>query len=437
LIAFLIDRYDFILLDLPAEFSDIGVKALQQSDIIYFLVGEDNRSSLKTTSFLKEFRTSFGFTTDEIRFILCEQRETNSESESINSNDASAFSIFAILPFEKELYSKKRTQDALPFVLENSDSLYTKSVRFLARELTGKLVGLVLGSGAAFGFAHVGVLRVLEREQIPVDIIVGSSIGALIGAMWAAGIDSNMLEQIALGLDEKTTFFKLIGFRDLSLPHHGFFKGNQVARFLRDYLGRKTFRRLNIPVKIVATNLFTGEEVVFDEGNVVDAIRASVSIPGIFRPVRWRNHYLIDGGVVDPLPVKVLNRYGVKKIIAVNVLSAAEDHIQRQAFYEAKKAQAEEAVKKKNMLVRAWFALVGKIEKRFRTNIFNVLMNTIQFLEYGIAESASASADVVIHPVRTDGHWAEFYSVGKFIQRGEEKTVEKLPEIKRLVEESV
>jgi len=246
-----------------------------------------------------------------------------------------------------------------------------------------------------------------------------------------------MLEKIALGLDEKTTFFKLIGFRDLSLPHHGFFKGDQMTRFLRGYLERKTFRMLNVPVKIVATNLFTGEEVVFDEGDVVDAIRASVSIPGIFRPVQWRKQYLIDGGVVDPLPVKVLNRYGVKKIIAVNVLSAAEHHVKRQAFYESKKAQADEAIKKKNWLIRAWYVFLGKIEKRFRTNIFNVLMNTIQFLEYGIAESASASADVVIHPIRTDGHWAEFYSVGKFIQRGEEKTVEKLAEIKRLVEEGV
>ncbi len=434
LISFLLDQYDFILLDLPTEFNDIGVKALQQSDFIYFLVGEDNRSSSKTLSFLKEFRTSFGFTTDEIRFILCEQRETTPATESIYPKKPSPFSVFSVLPYEKELYLNRGGNTA-PFILENPDSPYTRTIRFLTRELTGKLVGLVLGSGAAFGFAHVGVLRVLEREQIPVDIIAGSSIGALIGGMWAAGINSKKLEEIALGLDEKTTFFKLIGFRDLSMPHHGFFKGDQVSRFLRTYMDRKTFRMLHVPVKIAATNMFTGEEVVFDEGDVVDAIRASISIPGIFRPAKWRDEFLIDGGVVDPLPVKILNRYGVKKIIAVNVLSAAEDHIQRQEFYEAKKAQAEELLKKKNIVVRAWAALGSRIEKRFQANIFNVLMNTIQFLEYGIAESASAGADVVIHPVRTDAHWAEFYSVAKFIQRGEEKTIEKLAEIKRLVDE--
>ena len=434
LIAFLIDRFEFILLDLPAELGDIGLKALQQSDSIYFLVGEDHRYSSKAISFLREFRTSFGFTQDEIRFILCEQHETTPEMESVGLRDQDDFSVFMVLPFQKEVYSR-RNSDALPFVLENSESPYSKAIRFLVRELTGKLVGLVLGSGAAFGFAHVGVLRVLERERIPIDIIAGSSIGALIGVMWAAGLDSKAQEQIALGLDRKSTFFKLIGFRDFSLPHHGFFKGDQVVRFFRTFLDRKTFRRLSIPVKVIATNVFSGEEVVFDEGDVVNAIRASISIPGIFRPTRFRKQYLMDGGVADPLPVKILNRYGVKKIIAVNVLSASEDHAQRQGFYESKKLQAEEALKKGSVWGKIWAMLRGRVEKRFRANIFNVLMNTIQFLEYGMAESSSAGADVVIHAVRTDSHWAEFYSASKFIQRGEETTIEKLAEIKRLVEE--
>lgn len=434
LLGFLMDRYDFVLLDLPEEFNDIGVKALQQADLIYFLVGEENRTSSKTRSFLKEFRTSFGFTDDEIRFILCEQHEDGTEATPISFKDSSASSVFSVLPYEKELYSGWKPDD-LPFVLKYSESPYAKAIRFLSRELTGKLVGLALGSGAAFGFAHVGVLRVLEREQIQIDMIAGSSIGALIGALWAGGFDSNALEQIALSLDKKSTFLKLIGFQDFSLPHHGFFKGDQISRFLRSYFGHKTFRMLNIPVKIVASNLFTGEEVIFDEGDVVDAVRASVSIPGIFRPVRLRNQYLIDGGVIDPLPVKILSRYGVKKIIAVNVLSAAEDHIQRHEFFEAKKNQIEETSKKKNIVGRALFALRTRLEKRYRPNIFNVLMNSIQFLEYGIAESSAAGADIVIHPVLSDSHWAEFYSGAKFIKRGEEKTLEQLGEIKRLVEE--
>ena len=360
LVGFLSDRYDFIILDLPPEYDDIGIKAIQQSDQIYFLVGEENRTSLKALSFLREFRTSFGFTRDEIRFILCEDREGGFEDNKTTSLYQSNYPIFSVLPYEEVLYSRSSAafkKDELPFVLLNPDNSYSKAIRFLARELMGTLVGLALGSGAAFGFAHVGVLKVLEREQIPVDIIAGSSIGALIGSMWAGGVDSKALEQIALDLDKKTAFFKLIGFQDISVAHHGFFKGDQVCRFLRNYLGQKTFRKLNLPVKIVACNLFTGEELIFDEGDVVEAIRASISIPGIFRPVNYGNQHLIDGGVIDPLPVKVLARYGVKKIIAVNVLSAPNDHMQRYEFYMAKKKKLKELFSKKNFFVRTFASL--------------------------------------------------------------------------------
>ncbi|MBI4357878.1 MAG: patatin-like phospholipase family protein [Candidatus Omnitrophica bacterium] len=436
LIGFLIDRYDFVLLDLPPDFRDIGVKALQQSDLVYFLVRETQRTSAKALSFLKEFRTSFGFTSDEVRFIVCEEKYSQPAMGKPMFGEAEAFPVFGFLPYEADLY-EPHDASRPAFDLENSASKYTKAIRFFTRELTGRLVGLALGSGAAFGFAHVGVLRVLEREGISIDMVAGSSIGALIGAMWASGLNAQALEEIALSLDHKSTFFKLIGFQDLLLPHDGFFKGDQVTRFLRHYLGRKTFRVLEIPVKIVASNLFTGEEVIFDEGDVVDAIRASISIPGIFRPVRMHDQYLIDGGVVDPLPIEVLSRYGVKKIIAVNVLSASEDHAQRQRFYEARKAEEEEAIKKRSLMGRAWYYLASRLKGRYRANVFNVLMNTIQFLEYGIAESAARGADVVIHPVLTDAHWAEFYSGAKLIRRGEEETLNQLSEIKKLVEESV
>ncbi|MBI1978057.1 MAG: patatin-like phospholipase family protein [Candidatus Omnitrophica bacterium] len=437
LLGFLIDRYDFVLFDLPAQLSDIGVKALQHSDQIYFLVGDRNQTASKVSAFLKEFKTSFGFTSDEIRFLCCEEQNSvkMSGSSALSMQDSSITPVFSILPYDSAAYSTSAA-DLPPFVLQNPDNAYSKAIRFIGRELTGKAVGLALGSGAAYGFAHIGVLRVLEREQIPIDMIAGSSIGALIGGMWGSGLSADELEKIALGLDRKTTFFKIIGFRDVSLPHQGFFKGHQVSRFLRGYLGRKTFRELNLPVKIVTTNLFTGEEMIFDGGDLVEAIRASISIPGIFHPLKWQDQYLIDGGVVDPLPVKVLSRYGIKKIIAVNVLSTSEDHTQRYEFYEAKKKQLEDMIRKKDFLSRMLFQMKLRIQKRFRANVFNVLMNTIQFLEYGIAESSAGGADIVIHPVLHDSHWAEFYSGAKFIKAGEEKTREQLAEIKKLVEET-
>jgi len=328
LVGYLVDRYEFIIFDLPKDFNDHGIKMLQHSDCVYFLVNDESRITSQTQLLLKEFRTSFGFGADEIRFIVSETGESNYRTLPFTLNDPTGLPVFAFLPHQEELFEREKSGD-LSLVLDQPDGPYAKVIKFLVRELTGKLVGLVLGSGAAFGFAHVGVLKVLERENIPIDMIAGSSIGALVGAMWASGLSAAELEKIATDLDQKTAFVKIIGFRDFLLPHHGFFRGDQVIRFLRGFLDKKTFQDLNIPVKIVGTNLFTGAEAIFDEGDVVEAIRASISIPGIFRPVKIQNQFFMDGGVVDPLPVKVLNQYGAKKIIAVNVLSASEDHARR------------------------------------------------------------------------------------------------------------
>lgn len=436
LLVFLMEHYDFVLLNLPAVFGEAGIKAIQQSDLIYFLTAEKDRNASEVKRSVEEFKTSFGFTPDKINLILCEQENHVPGSASTETyGSLSQSDIFFTLPFESS--SAAAGGEEVLFVLSDPGSAYFKSIRFLARGLTGSLIGLALGSGAAFGFAHIGVIRVLEQEKIPVDIVAGSSIGALIAALWASGVDADGMEKIGASLTEKSVFFKLIGMRDFSLPHHGFFKGNQVSQFLKSYLGTKTFRDLHIPLKVAAANLFTGEEVIIDEGSVVDAVRASISIPGIFRPTPWNGQYLIDGGVVDPLPVKVLNRYGVKKIIAVNVLSAPDEHFQRKEYYEAKRAELDALAAKKNPLVRLGIALRARVIRRYRPNIFNVLMNTIQFLEHGIAESASAGADIVIRPILTDAHWAEFYSAAKFIKKGEEEARKQLAEIKHLVEEKV
>ena len=434
LVSYLVDRYEFVIFDLPKEFNDHSIKMLQYSDCVYFLVNDENRAVTQTHLLLKEFRTSFGFGGDEIRLIVSETGNAGYRNLPFTLNDPAGMPVFAFLPYQEELRDREKSGE-LSIALEEPSGPYAKAIRFLVRELTGKLVGLALGSGAAFGFAHVGVLKVLEREQIPIDMIAGSSIGALVGAMWASGFNAAELEKIATDLDQKTAFLKIIGFRDFLLPHHGFFRGDQVVRFLRGFFEHKTFQMLNMPVKIVGTNLFTGAEAIFDEGDVVEAIRASISIPGIFRPIKIQNQFFMDGGVVDPLPVKVLSRYGVKKIIAVNVLSASEDHARRYELQEAKKLRFEEMMKRKNIIARTWHALGSKFRGRYQANVFNVLMNTIQFLEYGISESAAVSADVLIHPVLADSHWAEFYSTAKFIRRGEEKAQEQLAEIKRLVEE--
>jgi len=425
---FLIENYDFVFMDLPAEKLEISMKIMEQSDVVYVLVSEKEISSADFKIWVADLEASYGFNSNQVRIIVQEGKE---EIDIGNTG----LNVFHRLPLE----GRPNEEEEIELDRLDTDFLssrYGRAVGFLARELTGQSVGLALGGGAAYGLAHIGVLKVLEREKIPVDIIAGSSIGALLGGMWASGLSANELEEISLSLGGMASFFKLVGFGDFSSPHLGFFKGHQVGRFLRQHLKRTNFRGLRTPLKVIAANLFTGEEVILERGDLVDAIRASIAIPGIFRAVKYAEQFLIDGGVVDPLPVEVLRHYGARKVIAVNVLSSPEDHIRRKEHMEKRKSRMAEIDKQRSFINRLWTGFGQNVKKRYQPNIFNVLMNTIQFMEYEIAETSSGAADVLIHPVLYDSHWAEFHSAKKFIRRGEEMAVEKLAEIKRLVEES-
>lgn len=416
LITFLTYRYEFLLIRVPEELDNLTFKLLKMSDGVY-LYSEISELE-ETAQSIKAFHQSVGFSKSEMRLLLPDTAAERNILSLETKEEILGLRIFSLLPSKTENPEK-----------------YQQAMRFVAKDFAGNLLGLALGSGAAYGLAQIGVLKVLEKEGIRPDIIVGSSIGALVGAFWAAGFSAQEIEDIAKTIQMKTAFFKLIGFKDLSIAHQGFFKGNQVVRWLESYLGSRTFRDMKIPLKIIAADLATSEKVVMESGRVVDAIRASISIPGIFRPVIYKDTHLIDGGVVDPLPIKDLSVMGVKKIIAVNVLPGPKDRIERnRIFAEAMRAKAE-ADEQKQVWTKIFSKGKEKIYRRYAVNIFHVIMSTVQFLEYEIAESWGAQADVLIHPIVRDAHWAEFYSPDKFIQLGAEKTELHLPEIKRLLAE--
>lgn len=435
LLSYLISRHTFVLIDLPLEIGEIVFKVLTQSDVIYVLTDGEIEDLYKCRSLIAEMKKSFTFDDEEIKLILAEAvRKEHGTLEDIHKT--AEHKVFAVLPYAMELEAGNRKPfETFPEDARHRLPLYWRTIRYMARELSGKLVGLALGSGAAHGFAHVGVLKVLEEAHIPVDVVAGSSMGALVGALWASGYTIQELEKIALSLDKKASFFNIIGVTDFSMAHKGFLKGRAVSRFLRTLLGQKTFRDLEIPMKIVATNLFTAEEVLFEDGDVVEALRASISIPGIFRPHAVGGKVLIDGGVINPVPVKVLSRMGVKKIIAVNVLSGPSDILKRREVLKQKALEMERRASEGGLFKRWLFALRKKMRKRYSANIFNVLVNSIQYMEYLIASMTTTEADVVIHPITYDAHWIEFYKAANFIKVGEEKTREQLLEIKKLVEQ--
>lgn len=180
-------------------------------------------------------------------------------------------------------------------------------------------IGLALGGGGARGLAHIGVLKVLRNEGIPVDCISGTSMGGIVGAMAAAGLSVLEMEKIAFETVTKPTdALKLL---DVSLSQNGLIKGSRVYDLMASTIGpTRTFADLQHPLAVVAVDVLTGREVVLRDGLVADAIRATISVPGVFVPVTMGPYRLVDGGVLNNVPVDVARQLGADVVIAVDVL---------------------------------------------------------------------------------------------------------------------
>jgi NTE family protein len=179
-----------------------------------------------------------------------------------------------------------------------------------------KKVGIALGSGSARGWSHIGVIRSLQEAEIPINVACGSSIGALVAGSLASGF-LDPLDRWA----RKLTWSYLIGFMDVIIPRSGLIEGERMTNYFRQNLSDLNIEDLAIPFAAVATDLKTGREVFLREGSLIDAIRASISLPGIFTPYRRNGQWLVDGGLVNPVPVSLCRSMGADIVIAVNLNS--------------------------------------------------------------------------------------------------------------------
>ncbi|SFJ92748.1 NTE family protein [Halobacillus dabanensis] len=172
-------------------------------------------------------------------------------------------------------------------------------------------VGLALGSGGARGFAHLGVLKVLREHDIPVDVIAGSSMGALVGSFFAAGQRIEDMYKLAFT-------FKRKYYLDFTVPKMGFVQGRRIKEYIRLFTFGKNIEDFKIPMSIVATDLYAGEKKIFTSGPASSAVRASIAIPGIFVPEKIDDRLYIDGGVIDRVPVSVVKGMGADFVIAID-----------------------------------------------------------------------------------------------------------------------
>ncbi|MCB5195129.1 patatin-like phospholipase family protein [Deefgea salmonis] len=177
-------------------------------------------------------------------------------------------------------------------------------------------IGLALGGGAAKGFAHIGVIKMLEANGIQAEIVAGTSAGSVVGALYASGMDAFTLQERAFSLDESQI-------RDVNLLGGGLIKGQKLQDYVNQLVGNKAINQFPKPFAAVATELDTGKKIAFSRGNAGQAVRASSSIPGIFMPVSIANKKYVDGGVVSPVPVDAARDLGANFVIAVDISSKA------------------------------------------------------------------------------------------------------------------
>ena len=255
-------------------------------------------------------------------------------------------------------------------------------------------VGLALSGGAARGLAHIGVLEVLEKEGIPIDMIAGSSAGALVGVLYAQGKAVSEIKDLAIELGSKKFSFWV----DPTLPKSGLTQGRKIRNVFASAIGDTEFGDLRIPFACVATDIETGEEIVINQGSVLEGVRASISIPIIFTVVKWKGRYLVDGSLVNPVPVSVVKEMGADFIIAVNAIPDTS----KKTYQPGKEP-----------------------------NIFNVIMHTVHIASHRLVEYSLSGADVVIEPqVASIGHF-DFHRVQEFIWQGELAAQASIHEIKR------
>ena len=318
-------------------------------------------------------------------------------------------------------------------------------IRSMKFESQRKTVGLVLGSGSSRGWAHIGAIEALEEAQIPIDFIVGCSVGAYVGAIFASG-GLQSLKEFVLKMDGK----KIFSYFDIVLPRSGILNGTKRLRELFSiHTDAQDFSELKIPVMMVATDLETGKKVVLKSGDMLDALRASMSVPGLFAPANVKNRWLVDGGLVDPVPVSVARAMGADIVIAVDLSSETFSRKKRKKQkMQSEKTPVKQAPHKNELIQKlsayyetAEFSFKNKINELFKkeastpdiietvTTAINIMQDRITRINHAVTPP-----DVLIRPHLGELKMLDFDQVDHTIEEGYTKAKAKIDDIKSMLE---
>jgi len=392
LLGLLKDHYDYSLLVDPVEDDDLTAIFMRESDRAMGIVWDQAIEQADAT--LPKLR-------------LLADRETVPYMTIFLHHPSShnPFKANFRVPWSETFHQPFRTSGT-PYLSSEQARPALEALERVARGIGKLRVGLAMGSGAAFGYTLIGVLKVFEREGIPIDVVAGTSMGALLGSFFCAGHSPAKIQEIAAGITKQWLFKNIFG--DLTLPHSGFMAGQTLSGFLRSILGDMEFDQLRIPFAAVATDIRTGQEIVLREGRVADAVRASTSLPILFEPMKKGEHYLVDGGLVNPVPATTVANMGADILISVNLTA---------------KPSLRKIPGRKKLL-----PLVPEAP-----NLAEVFFKMIYTMQYEIAQARTEIAHVTIAPDLRDYNWTEFHRSDTILKVGESAAEEALPKIKSLL----
>jgi NTE family protein len=289
-------------------------------------------------------------------------------------------------------------------------------------------IGLVFSSGGARGLAHAGVIQVLEKEGIPIAAVAGCSMGAYVGALWAAGLTGLQLEERAGEIKDRATLKALMDY--IVPPSEGLIRGEKIRQLLERDLKGKTFAELDKPLLIIATDLDRLAPHLFDSGIVSHAVHASSAIPGVCAPVKLKGRRYTDGGVSEPLPVTLCKkRFNLDYIIAVNVMPAPDD-------FEGKHDHTFLPEDKSTYpaFARMFRSLWRKVNLFAYGNVLDTFRRALMAAQLHLITKEEAAADVVIHPHFAASTWHDYENFGQYLQAGRDAATAALPAIRALLQ---
>ena len=288
--------------------------------------------------------------------------------------------------------NNNKTAVIAPHTLDDAREVSNQiNFKNLKKDAKKPIIALVLGSGGARGYAHIGAIEILEKNNIHPDFIVGTSAGSIVGSLYASGKNASELREIALNL-------KANDVRDVTLDRKGFFEGKKVEDFINKEVNNTPLQSLKIPMYVIATELKEGKKVVFNYGNTWQAVRASVAIPSMFIPTKIGDDEYVDGGLVSPVPVDVAKKLGADIVIAVDIL-AQPVHTET-------------------------------------SNIWGLFNQNINIMQKHLAQEELKGADIVIQPdLREKVHIFDVSGREITMLAGQNAAQKVMPEIRKIIED--